>query len=163
MVVDENDGKLLGEVTGSTAPGKQPVALAIDVKHHRLFSGCRSGVMAISDYQSGNVVATAPIGAGVDSAAFDPSTGDAFAANADGTLAVIHQDDPDKYHVVENVRTAQGGRNMGLDLTTHRLYVVSEKFGPPQAESTAANPRRRPPMIPGSFMMMVVERERGVR
>ena len=143
----------------SVAPAKQPVAMAIDVKHHRLFSGCRSGVMAISDYDSGKVVATAPIGKGVDGAAFDPSTGDAFTSNADGTLTVIHQDGPDQYHVVENVQTAQGGRNLGLDPTTHRLFVVSAKFGPPPAEATAANPRRRPPMIPGSFMMRVVERE----
>ena len=70
----------------STAPCKQPVAMAIDVAHHRLFSGCRSGVMAVSDYQAGKVVATAPIGTGVDGAAFDPATGDAFASNADGTL-----------------------------------------------------------------------------
>src|SRR6266699_4074296 len=61
-----------------TAPCAQPVAMAIDTTHHRLFSGCRSGVMAVSDYQTGKVVATAPIGAGVDGAAFDPATGDVF-------------------------------------------------------------------------------------
>ena len=55
----------------STAPCKQPVAMAIDTAHHRLFSGCRSGVMAVSDYQAGKVVATAPIGTGVDGVGFD--------------------------------------------------------------------------------------------
>ena len=40
----------------STAPCKQPVAMAIDTAHHRLFSGCRSGVMAVSDYQAGKMV-----------------------------------------------------------------------------------------------------------
>src|SRR5436305_11582022 len=39
----------------STAPCKQPVAMGIDSLHHRVFSGCRSGVMAVSDYQSGGV------------------------------------------------------------------------------------------------------------
>ena len=53
----------------STAPCKQPVSMAIDTAHHRLFSGCRSGVMAVSDYQAGKVVATLPIGTGVDGAA----------------------------------------------------------------------------------------------
>jgi len=134
----------------TTAPAKQPVAMAIDVKHHRLFSGCRSGVMAISDYEAGKVVATAPIGAGVDGAAYDPASGDAFASNADGTLTVIHQDSPDKYHVIENLQTARGARNMGLDAITHRVFVVSAKFGPAEAN-------RRPPVIPGSFMMLVVE------
>src|SRR5205823_8847929 len=41
----------------STGACKQPVAMAIDMAHHRLFSGCRSGVMAMSDYQAGKVVA----------------------------------------------------------------------------------------------------------
>src|SRR4029079_13987411 len=49
----------------STAPCMQPVAMAIDTGHHRLFSGCRSGVMAGSDYNAGKVGATAPIGMGV--------------------------------------------------------------------------------------------------
>src|SRR5580700_10067558 len=52
----------------STAPCKQPVPMALDTAHHRLFSGCRSGVMAVSDYQAGKVVATVPIGTGVDGA-----------------------------------------------------------------------------------------------
>ena len=79
----------------STAPCKQPVAMAIDRAHHRLFSGCRSGVMAVSDIGAGKVVATVPIGTGTDGAAFDPASGDAFASNADGTLTIIHQDSPD--------------------------------------------------------------------
>src|SRR3984893_14061697 len=61
----------------STAPCKQPVAMAIDTAHHRLFSGCRSGVMAVSDYTAGKVVATLPIGNGVDGACFDAVCGDA--------------------------------------------------------------------------------------
>ena len=144
----------------STAPCQQPVAMAIDTRQHRLFSGCRSGVLAVSDYEAGRVVATAPIGSGVDGAAFDTTAGDVFTSNADGTLTVIHEDGPDQYHVVQNLQTALGARNMGLDPTTHRLYIVSAKFGPVPAESTAVNPRRRPPVLPGSFMMMVVERTR---
>lgn len=157
-VVEIDTKKLSVTRRWSTAPAKQPVAMAIDLKHHRLFSGCRSGAMAISDYDSGKVVATLPIGAGVDGAGFDPATADAFASNFDGTLTVIHQDSPDKYHVVENVQTAMGARNMGLDLLTHRVFVVTAKFGPLPSDAAATNARRRPPMIPGSFMMMVVER-----
>src|SRR5215472_12003120 len=102
--------------------------MAIDTTHHRIFSGCRSGVMAISDYQAGKVVATVPIGKGVDGAGYDPGAADAFASNADGTLTVIHQDAPDQYHVAQTVETPQGSRNMGVDPTTHRVFVVSAKF-----------------------------------
>jgi DNA-binding beta-propeller fold protein YncE len=141
----------------STAPCKNPVSMAIDTKHQRLFSGCRSGVMAISDYKNGRLITTVPIGRGVDGAGYDPATRDAYASNVDGTLTVIHQDTPNTYHVVENVQTAQGARNMGLDPASHRIYVVSAKFGPVPTDSTATNPRRRPPMLPGTFMVMVVE------
>ncbi len=147
----------------STAPCKQPVSMAIDVAHHRLFSGCRSGVMAVSDYQTGKVVATLPIGAGVDGAGYDPATGDAFASSLDGTLTVIHQDDSDTYHVVETVQTAQGSRNMGLDPTTHRIFLPGAKFGPPPAADAARGGRVRPPMISGSFVIMVVERQPAAR
>src|SRR5437764_872417 len=135
----------------STAPCKQPVAMAIDTAHHRLFSGCRSGVMAVSDYQAAKIVATLPIGAGVDGAGYDASSGDAFASNADGTLTVIHQDAPDEYRVVENVQTPPASRNMGLDPTNHRVFLVSAKFGPRPEGSPG---RGRGPVLPGSFTLM---------
>jgi len=138
----------------STAPCKQPVAMAIDAGHQRLFSGCRSGVMAVSDYQAGKVVATVPIGTGVDGAGFDPASGDAFASNADGTLTVIHQDSPGEYRVIQTLQTAPGARNMGLDPTNHRVFVVSGKFAP-----APAGARGRGPVLPGSFTLMVIERD----
>ena len=138
-----------------TAPCRNPVSMAIDTGHHRLFSGCRSGVMAVSDYRNARIVATVPIGQGVDGAAYDPQSGDAFASNADGTLTVVHQDTADAYHVVENVTTQQGSRNMGLDPATHRIFLAAAKFGPPPAGG-----RGRAPVLPDSFSVLVVERRR---
>jgi DNA-binding beta-propeller fold protein YncE len=135
----------------STALCKQPVSMAIDNAHHRLFSGCRSGVMAISDYQSGKVVATVHIGNGVDGAGYDPATGDVFASNADGTLTVIHQDSPDAYRVIQTLETPQGSRNMGLDPTNHHLFVAAAKFG-------EAPGRGRRPVLPGTFELLVIEK-----
>lgn len=136
-----------------TAPCKQPVSMAIDTAHHRMFSGCRSGLMAISDYRAGKVVATVPIGQGVDGAGFDPASGDAFASNVDGTLTVIHQDSPDKYHVIQTLQTPEGSRNMGLDPVNHCVYVASAKFGPAPAGT------RRRSVLPGTFALMVIERD----
>ncbi len=136
----------------STAPCKQPVAMAIDKVHHRLFSGCRSGVMAISDYQAGKVVATVPIGAGVDGAGYDATAGDAFASNADGTLTVIHQDSADQYHVVQKVSTPVGSRNIGLDPNNHHIFVVSAEFGP-----APKGGKGRRPVLPGTFTLMTIE------
>jgi len=137
----------------STAPCKQPVAMAIDTAHHRLFSGCRSGLLAVSDYQAGKVVATAPIGTGVDGAGYDPASSNAFASNADGTLTIIHQDSPDRYTVAQTLQTAAGSRNMGLDPTNHRIFLAAGKFGPPPASG-----RGRAPLLPGSFSLLVIER-----
>src|SRR5439155_4162469 len=136
-----------------TSPCKQPVAMAIDAAHHRLFSGCRSGVLAVSDYTAGTIVATAPIGSGVDGAGYDAASADVFASNADGTLTVIHQDAPDRYRVVQTVETPPFSRNMGLDPTNHRIFLAAATFG-----AAPAGGRGRGPMAPGSFRLMVVER-----
>jgi DNA-binding beta-propeller fold protein YncE len=109
--------------------------------------------MAISDYTAGKVVTTVPIGAGVDGAGYDAASGNAFASNADGTLTVIHQDSANQYHVTENLQTPEGSRNLGLDPTNHRLYVAAAKFGPAPSGS------RRRPVLPGSFSLLVIERE----
>jgi len=136
----------------STAPCMQPVSMAVDTIHHRLFSGCRSGVMAVSDYASGKVVATVPIGKGVDGAGYDAAAGDAFASNADGTLTVIHQDSPDSYRVTQTLATPVGSRNMRVDPVTHRLFIVSAKFEPAPAGGG------RPQIVPGTFVLMTIER-----
>jgi len=138
----------------STAPCKQPVAMAIDTRNHRLFSGCRSGVMAVSDYQAGKIVATTAIGTGVDGAGYDAATHDAFASNADGTMTVIHQDTADQYRVLQTLPTAPAARNMGLDPISHRVFLVSAQFGPAPATG-----RGRGPVLPGTFALMVVERD----
>ena len=143
----------------STAPCKQPVSMAIDTTHHRLFSGCRSGVLAVSDYQAGKTITTLPIGMGVDGAGYDPAAGDVFATAADGTLTVIHQDGPDQYHVLGSISTPTGSRNMGLDPTTHRIYVAAATFAAPAAPAgnTPAGRGGRPTVVPGTFKLLVIE------
>lgn len=138
---------------------KQPVSMAIDTRHHRLFSGCRSGVLAVSDYQAGTTITTLPIGMGVDGAGYDPARADVFATNADGTLTVIHQDTADRYHVVGTITTPVGSRNMGLDATLHRLFVAAAAFAPPDAPPTGAARGRggRATVVPNTFRLLVIE------
>jgi hypothetical protein len=47
----------------------------------------------------------------------------------------------------------EGSRNMGLDPTNHRVYLVSAKFGEPPASG-----RGRRPVLPGTFSLLVIER-----
>jgi DNA-binding beta-propeller fold protein YncE len=140
------------------APCESPSGMAIDREHRRLFSGCHNKMMAVMDADTGKVVATVPIGSGVDANAFDPGTQLAYSSNGDGTLTVVHEDAPDKYTVVENVPTERGARTMALDAKTHRVYLVTAKFGAAPAP-TAAEPHPRPAMEPGSFRLLVVGKQ----
>jgi DNA-binding beta-propeller fold protein YncE len=139
------------------APCQEPSGLAIDRKNRRLFSGCDNKMMAIVDADSGKVITTAPIGEGVDANAFDPDTGFAFASCGEGVLTIVHEDTLDKYSVVDNVQTQRGARTMTLDPKTHDVFLVTAKYGtaPP---ATADNPRPRPAIIPGTFVVLVLGR-----
>jgi DNA-binding beta-propeller fold protein YncE len=140
------------------APCEEPSGLAMDIAHRRLFSGCDNKMMAVVDADSGKVVATPPIGQGVDANAFDPGTSFAFASNGQsGTLTVVHEDAPDKFSVVEDVPTQLGARTMTLDPKTHEVYLVTATFGPPPA-ATPENPRPRPTLAPDSFVVLVFGR-----
>lgn len=141
----------------SIAPCKGPTGLAIDRTHHRLFSGCRSGVMAVSDAEAGRLITTLPIGQGVDAARFDDATQLAFASNGDGTLTVVREDSPATFRVVETDSTQPGARTMELDPVSHAVYTVTAKFGPMPPQASGAR-RMRPPMIPGSFTLLELER-----
>ena len=142
----------------SIAPCEEPSGLAIDVAHRRLFSVCGNKLLAVSDAASGKLITTLPIGAGVDAAAYDPATGDVFASNGEGTMTIVHQDTPDKYRVVATVETMPGARTMALDPKSHRLYTVSARMGPMPAAVPGETRRRRAPLIPGSFTLLVLEK-----
>jgi len=140
----------------SIAPCQSPTGLAIDVAHQRLFSGCRNSVMAISDAATGKLLTTVPIGAGVDACRFDAATGNAYSSNGGaGTISVVHEDSPDHFSVQQTVATMTSARTMEIDPATHQLFTVGAKFGPAPAAAPGAR-RQRPPMIPGTFTLLVL-------
>jgi DNA-binding beta-propeller fold protein YncE len=136
------------------APCEEPSGMAMDTAHRRLFIGCHNKMMAIMDADSGHVLATPPIGQGVDANTFDAGTGLAFSSNGDGTLTVVHEDSPDKFSVVENVQTQRGARTMALDTNAHRVYLVTAEFGPPPP-ATAEHPHPWPTIKPDTFTLLV--------
>jgi hypothetical protein len=139
----------------SLKPCEEPSGMGLDVEHHLIFSGCHNRMMAVSDVAAGKVIATVPIGAGVDGNGFDPGTGLAFSSNGDGTLTVAKETSPGKFEVVETVETQRGARTMAIDLKTHNVYLPTAKFGPPPAP-TQDRPHPRPTVIPDSFVVLVV-------
>jgi len=137
------------------APCQEPSGLAMDRKNRRLFSGCDNKLMAVVDADSGKVITTLPIGEGVDATAFDEETGLAFASCGEGVLTVVHEESPNKFSVVENVKTQEGARTLALDPKTHNVFVVTAKFGPPPAP-TPEQPHPRHTILPDSFVVLVV-------
>jgi DNA-binding beta-propeller fold protein YncE len=135
---------------------EDPSALAIDRKHGRLFSGCGNGKLMVTDAKDGRVVATPAIGRGVDAGAFDPATGLAFSSTGDGNLSVIREISPDSFVVAAQVPTRRGARTMALDPVTHRVFVSTASFGLAPAP-TEQQPRPRPSIVPGSFVVIVLE------
>jgi YVTN family beta-propeller protein len=137
------------------APCQEPSGLALDTKNRRLFAGCDNKMMAVVNADTGKVIATLPIGDGVDANAFDPETGLTFASCGEGVLTVAHEDSPGKFSIVQNVPTEKGARTMALDPKTHVVFLVTAKFGQPPAP-TQAQPHPRPPVLPDSFVVLVV-------
>ena len=96
--------------------------MALDRPNRRLFIGCRSKVMAVMNADTGQVITTLPIGDHVDATAFDPETRLIFNSNGEGTVTVIRQESPDKYSVVDNVKTLPRAKTLALDPKTHQFF-----------------------------------------
>jgi DNA-binding beta-propeller fold protein YncE len=140
------------------APAGAPTALAMDVRHHRLFSAGRNPqMMVVLDSESGKVIQSFPISAGVDAAAYDPETAMVFVSTRDGMVHVFHEDSPDKFSEAETIKTEYGAKTMGLDTKTHNLFLDTADFGPaPAPTADRPHPNRAP--IQGTFHVLVYGR-----
>jgi len=140
------------------APAGAPTALAMDVAHHRLFSAGRNPqMMVVLDSESGKVIQSFPISAGVDAAAYDPETGMVFVSTREGIVHVFHEDSPDKFSEAETIKTEYGAKTMGLDTKTHNLFLDTADFGPaPAPTADRPHPNRAP--IQGTFHVLVYGR-----
>lgn len=85
--------------------------------------------MAVVNADTGQVITTLPIGDHVDATAFDPESRLVFNSNGEGTITVVHEDSPDKYSVVESVKTLPKAKTMALDPKTHRLFLSTVEAG----------------------------------
>jgi DNA-binding beta-propeller fold protein YncE len=134
------------------APGGNPVGLSIEKEHHHLFIGCRKPQkLVVMSTEDGRIVAALPIGAGVDATAFD--SGQAFASTRDGLLTVIGERGG-SFEVEQVVKTMEGARTMGVDASTHKIYLPTALFETASSDTAASRPKPKP----DSFMVLEVER-----
>jgi len=146
-VVDLKERKVLAH--WPVTPGGSPVGLAIDIKNHRLFVGCRKPQkLIVMSTDDGKVIADLPIAAGVDATRWDGHQ--AFASCREGNLSVA-EERSGKFEIVQTVTTGVGTKTMDIDAAEHKIYLPTAEFEPPKAGT-------RPSAKPGTFMIVVVGR-----
>ncbi len=133
-------------------PGPAASGLAIDRQNMRLFATCRNKMMIVMDATNGNVIDSFPTGEGADGAAFDSRLKNAYSSNGQGTLTVIKELGPDHFVLAGDVVTKPGARTIAVDQKTHKVYLPSASFKP------AAKGSFRPQVIPGTFKVLVLEK-----
>lgn len=133
------------------APSEGPTGLAIDLKNNRLFAGCEK-TLVVMDATAGKVIARVTIGNGCDGVVFDPSLGFVFASCGEGVLSIVHETKNGEYALLENVPTKASARTSAIDSKTHTVYLPAAEF------QKNATPGTRPPVVPGTFQVLVVKR-----
>jgi len=132
----------------STAPGGEPVAMAIDRTNHRLVLGCRKPAkMVVMSTDDGKVLSTLTTGDGADASQVDGDL--AFVSCRDGSLTVAKATGS-KYKVVQKLKTNIWAGTMGVDTSTHTLYFPTGDF------PAGADWKKRPDALPDSFKILVL-------
>lgn len=135
------------------APCEGPSGLAMDMQGRRLFSVCDNKWMIVTDADTGKQIAKIPVGVEPDAAVYDAERKLVFASNCDGTLTVVKQESPDRYAVLQTVKTEREARTMALDPVSKKLYLPVEQVKPGQKPW---DPGTLPEFTPGTFRMLVV-------
>jgi hypothetical protein len=105
----------------------------------------------------GKILDALPIGAGVDSAIFNPATMETYSAQVDGTLTIIKENSPTSFAVEQTVQTKDSAKQMAWDRKTGRILLIAADYGPAPAPPPAgAAAPARGPMVPNSFSILVV-------
>ncbi len=165
-VIDVNTMKMVGKYDLSSKGGGC-AGLALDVKNNILFAACREKQnMVILSATDGHIITDLPIGVGCDGATFNPATMEVFSSQGDGTTTVIKEDSPTSFSVEQTVPTPARAKTLTLDTKTNQIYEFTAEYGPvpPPAPNAPPPPPGmpafmrgpRPPMIPGSFQILVI-------
>jgi hypothetical protein len=81
---------------------------------------------------------------------------EAFSSQGDGTLTVVKETSPTSFAVEQTVTTPIRARTITLDQKTGHLILITAEYGPVPPPATPGGRPGRAPMIPGSFMIVVV-------
>lgn len=137
ILLNERDRNMVAQIDIATAKitaewpttgCTQPTGLAVDTVHHRAFIGCRSNapVLDVMNTDTGQVVATLPLGRGNDGVIFDAARARVITTNGiEGNIVIFHQDDPDHYRLEQAITTRPNARTMAYDYTRGRIFSAT--------------------------------------
>jgi DNA-binding beta-propeller fold protein YncE len=137
---------------------RQPVSLAVDGAHMRMFAACDNWKIAVLNTGTGEPVASLTTGPGTDAIAYDQSRGLIFSANGGGygSLTVIRQDaTTDTYAVIQDLPTQERARTLAIDFSTGAVYLVTDFIGVDLAHQGGIGALKSGP-INGSFQVLVI-------
>lgn len=141
-------GKVLN--TWPLSPAEGPTGLAIDLKTSRLFAGCEK-MLVVMDAGTGKVLQRLPIGEGCDGIAFDDGVKLIFASCGEGNAYIAEESTTGVCKIIDKVATKRSARTITVDPQNHRAFLPAADMGP------SVN-NQRPPMIPGSFQILVLDK-----
>ena len=167
-VIDANTMTMTGKYDVSSKGGGC-AGLALDAQNAILFATCRDkSNMIILSAADGHIITDLPTGSGSDGAVFNPATMEAFSSQGDGTLTTVKENSPTSFAVEQTVPTPARAKTLTLDAKTNQIFSITAEFGPvppPPAQppplpagAPAWMRMPRPPMIPGSFQILVIRK-----
>jgi DNA-binding beta-propeller fold protein YncE len=168
LIVEYDTKTLAIKNTWPSAPCEKGVPIAMDKGHRVLFIGCRGAtratdLMVVMNADNGKVVTTMPIGVWTDGIAFDPSSRDVFVTCRDdgengknGVINIFHEDAPDKYSKVADIKTVYGTRTIALDPKTHHIFTMGTEQTDPPPPPSASNPNPGPKQVFSSFVVVEI-------
>jgi len=121
----------------------QPTGMAVDTAHHRAFIGCRSNapVLDVMNTETGQIVATLPLGRGNDGVVYDAARARVITTNGiEANIVIFHQDDADHYHLEQAVTTRPNARTMAYDSANGRIFTVTAEGVVNPAEKVNTGP-----------------------
>jgi YVTN family beta-propeller protein len=140
-----------------------PRSLAVDPNHFRLFAACNNRKLDVLNSDTGEVVATLPIGPGTDAVAYDANRGLIYTANGGdlGSVTVIRQHVTDSYAVIQDLPTRERARTLAVNPQTGEIYVVTNMSGfdlsqPGTGGGAHTLPVVQATPVKGSFQVLVI-------
>jgi hypothetical protein len=123
VVIDTEKKSIVSTYPVKTAANAHP--LALDEANKRIFIGCRTEPMVVVvEMDTGKELMGVPIPKDVDDLFYDAKRKKLYASCGEGFIAVIRQESPDKYELVEKIPTAKQAKTSAFDAESGRLFLA---------------------------------------